>query len=99
MDRLRARAGEPLVQLHPADAESRGIYSGDRVRVCNELGDVVLRAEVTADVVQGTVLAPGVWWAKHSPDGRNINQVTPQTEADMGAGALFYDVLVTVERV
>jgi hypothetical protein len=39
-----------------------------------------------------------VWWAKHSPDGRNINQVTSQDEADMGAGALFYDVLVTVTR-
>jgi len=98
VDRLRAREGEPLVRLHPADAASRGICPGDRVRVCNELGEVLLKAEVTADVVQGTVLAPGVWWAKHSPDGRNINQVTPQGEADMGAGALFYDVLVTVER-
>jgi hypothetical protein len=53
---------------------------------------------VTENVIAGTVLAPGVWWAKHSPDGRNINQVTPQDEADMGAGALFYDVLVTVTR-
>jgi anaerobic selenocysteine-containing dehydrogenase len=99
VDRLRARAGEPLVQLHPADAAARGIGSGDVVRVCNELGEVQLKAEVTADVVRGTVLAPGVWWAKHSPDRRNINQVTPQDEADMGAGALFYDVLVTVERL
>jgi anaerobic selenocysteine-containing dehydrogenase len=97
VNRLRAREGEPLVQLHPADAAARCIATGDTVRVCNELGEVVLKAEVTAGVVQGTVLAPGVWWAKHSPDGRNINQVTPQDEADMGGGALFYDVLVTVE--
>jgi anaerobic selenocysteine-containing dehydrogenase len=60
---------------------------------------VALKAEVTEGVMPGTVLAPGVWWAKHSPDGRNINQVTPQDEADMGAGALFYDVLVTVTRI
>lgn len=99
VDRLRARAGEPLAQLHPADAVVRGITSGDNVRVCNELGEVVLKAEVTENVVQGTVLAPGVWWAKHSPDGRNINQVTPQDEADMGAGAIFYDVLVMVEPI
>jgi anaerobic selenocysteine-containing dehydrogenase len=98
VDRLRTRAREPLVQLHPADAALRGIRSGDNVRVCNELGEVVLKAEVTEDVMRGTVLAPGVWWAKHSPDGRNINQVTPQDEADMGGGAIFYDVLVAVEH-
>jgi anaerobic selenocysteine-containing dehydrogenase len=99
VDRLRGREGEPLVQMHPADAAARGIVSGDSVQVCNELGGVTLKAEVTGNVIEGTVLAPGVWWAKHSPDGRNINQVTPQDEADMGAGALFYDVLVRVERV
>ena len=98
VDRLRARAGEPLLQIHPQDAAARGILSGSIVRVCNGLGEVTLKAEVTEDVIAGTVLAPGVWWAKHSPDGRNINQVTPQDEADMGAGALFYDVLVTVTR-
>jgi anaerobic selenocysteine-containing dehydrogenase len=98
VDRLRARAGEPLLQIHPRDAAMRGIVSGEIVRVCNELGEVTLKAEVTGGVIEGTVLAPGVWWAKHSPDGRNINQVTPQDEADMGAGALFYDVLVTVTR-
>ena len=98
VDRLRARAGEPLLQIHPRDAAMRGIVSGDIVRVCNELGEVTLKAEVTDGVIAGTVVAPGVWWAKHSPDGRNINQVTAQDEADMGAGALFYDVLVTVTR-
>jgi len=98
VDRLRARAGEPLLQIHPQDAAPRGIVSGTLVRVCNGLGEVTLKAEVTENVIGGTVLAPGVWWAKHSPDGRNINQVTSQDEADMGAGALFYDVLVTVTR-
>ncbi len=98
VDRLRAREGEPLLQIHPHDAAPRGIVSGTSVRVCNELGEVTLTAEVTENVIGGTVLAPGVWWAKHSPDGRNINQVTSQDEADMGAGALFYDVLVTVTQ-
>jgi anaerobic selenocysteine-containing dehydrogenase len=98
VDRLRAREGAPLLKIHPRDAAARGIVSGAVVNVCNELGEVTLKALVTEDVIAGTVLAPGVWWAKHSPDGRNINQVTPQDEADMGAGALFYDVLVTVTR-
>ncbi|MEZ4581539.1 MAG: hypothetical protein R3A10_07865 [Caldilineaceae bacterium] len=56
-------------------------------------------AKVTADVVPGTVRAPGVWWSKLSPDGRNVNRITRQDEADMGAGAIFYDTLVTVTPV
>ena len=40
---------------------------------------------------------PGVWWAKFSPDGRNVNQLTPQIEADMGSGACFYDVTAFIE--
>ena len=47
----------------------------------------------------GTVLAPGIWWNKFSGDGRNINQITPQDETDMGGGATFYDTLVMVEAV
>ena len=69
------------------------------VRVWNELGSVTLRCRITSDIIQGTVLAPGIWWSKLSPDGRNINQITPQTETDMGAGACFYDVLVEVEPI
>ena len=72
---------------------------GAQVTLANELGAVQLTAKVTTDVVPGTVLAPGVWWSKLSPDGRNVNRITRQDEADMGAGAIFYDTLVTVTPV
>jgi anaerobic selenocysteine-containing dehydrogenase len=68
------------------------------VLVENQHGSVRLPIEITDGLMPGTVLAPGVWWAKSSPDGRNINQVVSQEEADMGAGALFYDTLVRVTR-
>lgn len=99
VDRFRRREGEPHVQIHPLDAAERGVHTGDTVRVANALGEVLLTAKVTEAVVAGTVLAPGIWWAKFSPDGRNINQVTPQDESDMGAGALFYDTQVTLTPV
>lgn len=99
VDRLRAREGKPVLRIHPQDAAPRGIDSGDTVRVGNAYGEVVLVAALTDNIIPGTVLAPGVWWSKHSPDNHNINQVTPQSEADMGAGALFYDTLVFVEKM
>lgn len=96
VDRLRGREKEPVLQMHPADAVGRRIADGDTVRVWNELGEVALTARVTEDLIPGTVLAPGIWWASHSPDGRNINQIMRQDEADMGSGACFYDAQVFV---
>ena len=96
LERLRRREGEPRVWLHPLDAAARHIGQGDTVRVHNQRGEVQLRVLVTDDVVQGTVVVPGVWWPKLAKDKRNINELVPQDEADMGSGALFYDVLVEV---
>ena len=97
VDSLRRREREPLLWIHPQDAASRQIRDGDAVRVWNEQGNVTLTACVTDDIIPGTVLAPGLWWGKFSHDGHNVNRITPQGEADMGAGALFYDTRVWVE--
>jgi anaerobic selenocysteine-containing dehydrogenase len=99
VDRFRNREEKPIVQIHPQDAAVRGVGDGDQVRVWNELGEVRLTAQLTDGIIQGTVLAPGIWWAKYSPDGRNINQITPQDETDMGASACFYDTRVYVAVV
>jgi anaerobic selenocysteine-containing dehydrogenase len=94
--RFQRREGEPVLHIHPDDATPRHITTGAQVQVVNELGSVTLTAHVTTDIIPGTTLAPGIWWAKHSPDGRNINQITPQSETDMGASACFYDTRVWV---
>jgi len=97
-ERFRGREKEPLLWIHPQDASVRRIDDGARLRVWNGLGEVRLTARVTDDIMAGTVLAPGIWWNKHSADGRNVNQLTPQDETDMGASGSFYDVRVHVER-
>ena len=97
LERFRGREREPLLWIHPHDASARRIEEGAWLRVWNELGEVELTARVTEEIMAGTVLAPGIWWNKHSPDGRNVNQLTPQDETDMGGSASFYDVRVFVE--
>ncbi len=97
VDRLRGREGEPLLFIHPQDAAPRGIAEGMRVCVGNEFGEVELAARLSPDILPGVMLTHGIWWRKLSPDGRNINQVTPRGQADMGGGALFYDVRVWVQ--
>ena len=89
----------PFVEIHPADAEARGIADGDRVRAFNERGACELSAVVTTRARAGVVVSPSVWWNKLSPDQKNINQLTSQQLTDMGGGATFYDVLIEIERI
>jgi anaerobic selenocysteine-containing dehydrogenase len=98
LKRFRDAEGGPRLEMHPDDAAARGIRHGDRVRVFNERGSLVLEACVNGKPRRGVVVAPSVWWKKHSPDGGNANNVTAQRVADLGGGATFYDCLVEVAR-
>jgi anaerobic selenocysteine-containing dehydrogenase len=98
LKRFRDLEGEPRLEMHAADAAARGIRDGDRVRVFNARGSLLLRARVNGKPRRGVVVAPSVWWKKYSPDGGNANNLTAQRTADLGGGATFYDCLVQVER-
>jgi anaerobic selenocysteine-containing dehydrogenase len=80
------------------DAAVRGIVTGDQVRVFNDRGSVLLRAEVDRRVRPGVVATPSVRWGKRARDGRNVNAVTSERLTDFGGGATFYSCLVQVER-
>ncbi|WP_374763479.1 formate dehydrogenase subunit alpha [Yunchengibacter salinarum] len=59
---------EDVLEIHPHDAEQRGIRTGDRVRVASRKGDVTLAAEISDRV------APGVVYTTfHNPEsGTNV---------------------------
>jgi anaerobic selenocysteine-containing dehydrogenase len=95
---LRDIEGEPLLEIHPADAASRGIDSGNVVRVFNARGEYRCRAAVSERARPGVVNGLGVWWRKFGLEGTNVNELTSQKLTDMGRGPVFYDCLVEVER-
>ncbi|NUZ06645.1 molybdopterin-containing oxidoreductase family protein [Piscinibacter koreensis] len=94
---LRAIEGEPLVEIHPDDAVPRGVVSGALVRVFNDRGSYLCKAEVATRARPGVVNGLGIWWRKLGPDGTNVNELTHQRVTDLGAGPSFYDCLVQVE--
>jgi len=97
VESLRRAEGKPVVYLHPSDAGRRKITTGDPVWVRNDRGTFHAVAEVGESVRPGVVVAPGIWWNKLSPDGRNVNNTTSSALTDMGGGATFFDNLVEVE--
>ncbi len=93
---LRAIEGEPLVEMHPADAAPRGVADGSLVRVFNERGVYLCKAALNERARQGVVNGLGVWWRKLGRDGSNVNELTHQQLTDIGRAPAFYDCLVEV---
>ncbi len=85
-----------MLEMHPADASARGVRDGDRIRVFNSRGEIVLQARVDGSVSPG-VVAARLDWARFGADARNINVLTSEKLADMGNAATFYSVCVEVE--
>ncbi|MFL9927027.1 molybdopterin oxidoreductase family protein [Herbaspirillum lusitanum] len=96
---LRDTEGEPHLDMHPDDAATRNIASGDMVRIFNDRGSMQAKVRVTSKARTGLVVGLSIWWKKFAADGKNANEVTSQRLTDMGNAPTFYDVLVEVEKL
>lgn len=58
--------------MNPADAAARGLANGDKARVFNDRGEVVITVRVTPRIMPGVVAIPqGAWW---TPDTSGVDQ-------------------------
>ena len=94
---LRDMEGEPLLEIHPDDAASRGLQDGAMVRVFNDRGSYDCKAQLSTRAQPGMVVGLGVWWRKLGAKGTNVNELTSQNLTDMGRAPVFYDCAVQVE--
>lgn len=91
--------GDAALALHPDDAAARGLRSGERVRVHNDLGEVHCRLEVTDEVRPGVGFLPKGLWSRHTANGATSNALSPDSLTDFAGGACFNDARVEVERL
>jgi DmsA/YnfE family anaerobic dimethyl sulfoxide reductase A subunit len=61
------------VWINPADAEERGIASGDRVRVKSPAGEIEIEALVTNRIIPGTIGIPQGAWHKADMNGDRVD--------------------------
>lgn len=94
---LRNIEGRPVLEIHPDDAEARGIANDAVVRVFNDRGSYLCHATVSRRARPGVVNGLGIWWRKMGLEGTNVNEVTSQALTDLGRAPTFYDCLVQVE--
>ena len=71
------RDPQPFVELHPSDAKTAGIRSGERVRLTSRRAEAIVVARITSDIPAGTCFAPFHWGALHSePAAGSIGALT-----------------------
>jgi anaerobic selenocysteine-containing dehydrogenase len=85
-----------VLDIHPTDAEARGLGEGALARIRNARGAAEARVHLNPGILPGVV---------HVIEGRCVaddpwmNLVTNDELTDMGHGAIFYECLVEVETI
>ncbi|MBE2225227.1 MAG: molybdopterin oxidoreductase family protein, partial [Anaerolineae bacterium] len=95
---LLKREGEPFVEIHPDDANLRGIEDGEIVIVENGRGWCELKAVVTDAVRPGVAASPKGRWSKLD-GGRNINWTTSDALGDMAGQSTFHTNSVWIKKI
>jgi len=80
LHRMRKAMPEPLVELHPDDAQDRAIQGGDPVRVLTRRGSVQFTAKVTDRIKRGVAHCPHGW------NDANVNELTDDATLDPISG-------------
>jgi anaerobic selenocysteine-containing dehydrogenase len=86
----------PPLDMHPDDARARGLRSGTRVKIWNDLGEIHLPLRITAAVPPGVVATLKGVWMRTSDNGQTVSALCPTHHADIAEGACFNDTRVDV---
>ena len=88
--------------INPLDAEQRQIADGDKVKVFNDRGVIIIPCQVTPRIMPGVVDVPqGAWW---DPDeegvdrGGSINTLTSERWTPLAFGNAQHTIMVQIEK-
>ena len=88
------------VFINPLDAEKRGLKNGQKVRIYNDRGTVILACRITKRILPGVVNIPqGAWW-KPDEEGNDIggavNTLTSERWSPFAFGNTQHTIMAEV---
>jgi anaerobic selenocysteine-containing dehydrogenase len=92
-----AREGRPTALVHPEALAGLGLGDGDRLRIGNAKGDVVVHARPFDGLQQRVVIVEGIWPDHAFEGGVGINLLTSAEPGLPRGGAVFHDTSVWLE--
>ena len=90
----RAREGRPTALIHPDDCAALGLAAGDRVRLGNRRGSVVVHAKPFDGVQRGVVIVEGIWPNAAFEEGIGINTLISAEPGYPNGGGVFHDTAI-----
>ncbi len=92
----RKREGRPTILIHPETCERLGLAEGDRVRLGNRLGSVVVHARPFDGLQPDVVVVESIWPNGAFEEGIGINTLISADPGLPRGGAVFHDTAVWV---
>ena len=89
-----AREGRPTALVHPAVLAQLGLRDGDRLRIGNRRGSVVVHARGFDGLQTRVVIVEGLWPNHAFEEGIGINLLTSADPGLPRGGAVFHDTSV-----
>lgn len=96
---LREAEGTPWIDLSEEDGDKLDIMEGDRVKVFNQRGEIILNARRRKKVRPGVVCIPQGFWPSFMEGGRSVNALTNDRLTDMGEGGAFQETRVAIMKL
>ncbi len=91
-----AQERRPEIMLHPSGCEALGIGEGDRVRIGNDRGNLVLHAVPFEGIKPGVAVVESIWPNSAFEEGIGINLLTSSEPGAPNGGAVFHDTAIWV---
>jgi anaerobic dimethyl sulfoxide reductase subunit A len=89
------------VFINPLDAQARGLKNGQKVKIFNDRGTVILPCRITRRILPGVINIPqGAWW---NPDkdgndiGGSVNTLTSERWSPFAFGNTQHTIMAEVE--
>ncbi|HTF82451.1 MAG TPA: molybdopterin-dependent oxidoreductase, partial [Cytophagales bacterium] len=76
VNKLNQHIAENFLEIHPKDAEKRGIKEGDLVQISGRRGHARVKAKVTTDIKKGVVFMPMHWGKTKGSTLSRTNNIT-----------------------
>ncbi|MDD9878460.1 MAG: molybdopterin oxidoreductase family protein [Magnetovibrio sp.] len=97
MPSSRAKEVRPEALMHPDACARLGLADGDRVRLGNDLGTVVVPVRVFDGLRADVVVVEGIWPSEYFEEGIGINALISADRPPPAGGGAFHDTAVWVE--
>jgi anaerobic selenocysteine-containing dehydrogenase len=89
-----AREGRPSALVHPEALTELGLADGERIRIGNDKGSVVLRVRAFDGLQPRVVIVEGIWPNASFEEGIGINLLTSADPGPPQGGAVYHDTSV-----